>query len=93
MLIQCSIDELAANRTTFVIAHRLSTVRDADTILVIEDGRIVERGSHDQLLTKDGLYANIWRVQAGEIESLPKEFIEQASERVAQETPDTTNTD
>ena len=85
LLIKRSIAELAADRTTFVIAHRLSTVRDADTILVIEDGRIVERGTHDELLEADGLYANLWRVQAGELDSLPQEFVEQASERMAQQ--------
>jgi len=85
MLIQRSIDELAAETTTFIIAHRLSTVRDADTILVIEDGEIVERGTHDALLAADGLYANLWRVQAGEIEDLPEDFVEAASERVAQQ--------
>ena len=88
MLIQRSIDDLAADRTTFVIAHRLSTVRDADRILVIEDGRIVERGTHDELIDEDGLYANLWRVQAGELDKLPDDFVEQASERVAQQTPD-----
>ena len=86
LLIQRSIDDLAADRTTFVVAHRLSTVRDADVILVVEDGRVVERGTHDRLLDADGLYANLWRVQAGEIESLPEEFVEQASRRVAQQT-------
>ncbi|UPW00142.1 ABC transporter ATP-binding protein/permease [Halorussus gelatinilyticus] len=85
MLIQRSIDELAADRTTFVIAHRLSTVRDADTILVVEDGRIVQRGTHEELLAADGLYANLWRVQAGEIEQLPDEFVREASARVARE--------
>jgi ATP-binding cassette subfamily B protein len=85
MLIQRSIDDIAADRTTFVIAHRLSTVRDADTILVLEDGQIVERGTHDELLATDGLYANLWRVQAGEIGKLPDDFVEQASRRVAQQ--------
>ena len=85
MLIQRSIDELAADRTAFVIAHRLSTVRDADRILVIEDGQIVERGTHDELLADDGLYANLWRVQAGEIGKLPEDFIERATQRVAQQ--------
>ncbi len=88
MLIQQSINELAADRTTFVIAHRLSTVRQADTILVIEDGRIVERGTHEELIETDGLYANLWRIQAGDLDSLPDEFIEQASERLAQQLPD-----
>ncbi|QPV62612.1 ABC transporter ATP-binding protein [Halosimplex litoreum] len=93
MLIQRSIDELAADRTTFIIAHRLSTVRDADTILVIDDGEIVERGTHEDLLGGDGLYANLWRVQAGEIEDLPEEFVEQASERVAQQALDAAEDD
>ncbi|GAA0249978.1 ABC transporter ATP-binding protein [Haladaptatus pallidirubidus] len=93
MLIQRSINELAADRTTFIIAHRLSTVREADTILVVEDGRIVERGTHQELLENNGLYANLWRVQAGEIESLPEEFVEQASERVAQQALDASDED
>jgi len=88
MLIQRSIDELAADRTTFIIAHRLSTVRDADTILVVEGGEVVERGDHEELLEEDGLYANLWRVQAGEIEDLPEEFVEEASRRVAQQALD-----
>jgi ATP-binding cassette subfamily B protein len=83
MLIQRSLDELTADRTTFAIAHRLSTVKDADTILVVEDGRIVERGSHDDLLAADGLYANLWAVQAGEIDELPEEFVERAIQRRA----------
>jgi len=50
------------------IAHRLSTIKDADEILVLEDGRIVERGTHDDLVAEDGLYAKLWGVQAGQIE-------------------------
>ncbi|WP_276251845.1 ABC transporter ATP-binding protein [Haloarcula rara] len=84
MLIQRSLDELTADRTTFAIAHRLSTIKDADTILVLEDGRIVERGSHDDLLAADGLYANLWAVQAGEIDELPEEFVQRAIRRRAQ---------
>jgi ATP-binding cassette subfamily B protein len=83
LLIQRSLDRLAADRTTFTIAHRLSTIREADQILVLEGGRIVERGEHDELLAEDGLYAKLWGVQAGEIESLPSEFLEQARERRA----------
>ncbi|OYR50336.1 multidrug ABC transporter ATP-binding protein [Halorubrum sp. Ea1] len=81
MLIQRSLDELAADRTTFVIAHRLSTVTDADTTLVLEDGEVVERGTHDDLLAADGLYAKLWGVQAGEIEELPEAFVDRARER------------
>jgi ATP-binding cassette subfamily B protein len=83
MLIQRSLDELTADRTTFAIAHRLSTIKDADTILVLEDGHIVERGSHDELLSEDGLYANLWAVQAGEIDELPEEFVQRAIRRRA----------
>ncbi|MFD1644325.1 ABC transporter ATP-binding protein [Haloarchaeobius litoreus] len=81
MLIQRSIDELAADRTTFAIAHRLSTIKDADQILVLEDGQVAERGSHEELLGNDDLYAHLWGVQAGEIDELPEEFIERARER------------
>jgi ATP-binding cassette subfamily B protein len=83
MLIQRSLDRLAEDRTTFAIAHRLSTVKDADTIVVLDDGRIVERGTHEELLAENGLYANLWAVQAGEIEELPEEFVERATERRA----------
>ena len=81
MLIQRSLDELTADRTTFAIAHRLSTIKDADRIVVVEDGRIVERGTHEDLLAADGLYANLWAVQAGEIDELPEEFVERAARR------------
>ena len=83
MLIQRSLDRLTADRTTFSIAHRLSTIKDADKIIVLEDGRIVERGSHDDLIAEDGLYAHLWGVQAGEIDELPDEFIERAQQRDA----------
>ncbi|WP_293031954.1 ABC transporter ATP-binding protein [Natronococcus sp.] len=83
MLIQRSLDELTEERTTFVIAHRLSTIKDADQIVVLEDGEIVERGTHEGLLASDGLYAHLWGVQAGEIDELPQEFIERAQRRQA----------
>ena len=63
--IQRSLDLITAERTTLVIAHRLSTVRHADRIVVMEQGRIVESGDHEQLIAADGAYANLWRVQAG----------------------------
>ncbi|NKY53747.1 ABC transporter ATP-binding protein [Nocardia vermiculata] len=61
--VQEALTEALEGRTALVIAHRLSTVRNADTILVIEDGRIVERGSHAQLLTEQGRYAELYRTQ------------------------------
>ena len=80
-LIQRSLADFARDRTTFVIAHRLSTVRRADQILVLDDGWIVERGTHEELIAADGLYANFWRVQVGDIEKLPPAFLERARRR------------
>jgi len=83
MLIQESLSDLIEDRTAFAIAHRLSTVRDADQILVLDDGELKERGTHEDLLSADGLYAGLWRVQIGEIENLPEEFVERARKRWA----------
>lgn len=63
-LIQKSLNELVKGSTTFVIAHRLSTIRKADQILVIEDGRIVERGNHEELIKKEGRYFDLYTYQA-----------------------------
>ena len=59
-LVQKGFAELAKDRTVLMIAHRLSTVVGADKIVVIEDGRVVEQGTHDELLVRDGLYARMW---------------------------------
>ncbi len=65
-LIQRAMDALMQGRTSFVIAHRLSTIRNADVILVIRDGDIVEKGTHDELLAQDGFYADLYNSQFDE---------------------------
>ena len=62
-LIHQALDRLMVGRTTFIIAHRLSTVRSADTILVLEGGNIVEHGDHEELVEADGRYAQMYRQQ------------------------------
>jgi ATP-binding cassette subfamily B protein len=63
--IQRSLEKITKNRTTIAIAHRLSTVRNADCIYVMEHGKLVEQGRHEQLLEQQGIYASLWRVQSG----------------------------
>lgn len=63
VLIQKAMDNLMKDRTSFIIAHRLSTIRNADLILVMQDGDIVEQGSHDELIDKDGFYADLYSSQ------------------------------
>ncbi|WP_417492482.1 ABC transporter ATP-binding protein [Maricaulis sp.] len=64
--VQAALERLSAGRTTLVIAHRLSTVRKADWIYVLQDGRVHEQGRHDELIAQDGLYAKLCRLQFGE---------------------------
>ncbi len=70
--IQAQLKEIAKNRTTMVIAHRLSTVADAHQIIVLDHGRIVERGTHQALLAADGLYAQMWARQQAHKEDEPE---------------------
>ncbi len=62
-VVQEALDRLMVGRTSFVIAHRLSTIKNADKILVMEKGKIVEEGNHDELMAKDGLYAHLYQIQ------------------------------
>lgn len=61
--VQRALEAALVGRTSLVIAHRLSTIRNADQILVVDDGRIVQRGTHDELLAQGGLYADLYRTQ------------------------------
>jgi ATP-binding cassette subfamily B protein len=63
VLIQNAMDKLMEGRTSFVIAHRLSTIKNADLILVVRDGNIVEKGKHEELLEKNGFYAEMYNSQ------------------------------
>ena len=61
--IQRAFNKLMEGRTSFVVAHRLSTIREADLILVMKDGKIIEQGNHNELLNKNGFYANLYNSQ------------------------------
>ena len=64
-LIQRSLEHIAVGRTTIVIAHRLSTVRNADRIFVLDYGQLKEQGRHEELVAANGIYARLWGVQTG----------------------------
>ena len=63
ILIQEALDELCRGRTTIVVAHRLSTIKNADEIAVVSDGKIIEQGTHDQLMSLGGTYADLYGLQ------------------------------
>jgi subfamily B ATP-binding cassette protein MsbA len=70
-LIQDALDQLQQNRTSIVVAHRLSTIENADNILVIEAGEIIEQGNHQSLVLQNGVYSQLYNMQFGE-ELVPK---------------------
>ena len=70
LIIQQSLERLSQNRTTFVIAHRLSTIKNADTIIVLTDNGIEERGTHEELINKDGVYASLYNIQFEEADAV-----------------------
>lgn len=63
MMIQEAFDQMMRGRTSFIVAHRLSTIRNADEILVMKDGSIIEQGTHDELMKKGGFYENLYNSQ------------------------------
>ena len=67
ILIQEALNELAKGRTTIVVAHRLSTIKNATRIMVINDGKVVESGSHDELLSKNGIYSTLYNLQFSKV--------------------------
>jgi ATP-binding cassette subfamily C protein len=69
--VQAALTDALDGRTAIVIAHRLSTIRDADLICVVDDGRIVEKGTHDELLAGGGLYAELYHTLVGEVAVVP----------------------
>ena len=62
-LVQKAMDNLTKGKTSFIIAHRLSTIKNADLILVMKDGNIIEQGNHDELMKKQGFYADLYNSQ------------------------------
>jgi ATP-binding cassette subfamily B protein len=67
-IIQRNLNQFKDGRMTVAVAHRLSTIRDADLILVLVEGVVVERGTHNELISQDGVYADLWAVQTGELD-------------------------
>ncbi|MDC7234927.1 MAG: ATP-binding cassette domain-containing protein, partial [Spirochaetales bacterium] len=84
-LIKKAMDELITGRTTFIIAHRIQTLKQADTILVLDKGRIVQQGNHEQLIAVDGFYQEVFNLQTQMEEELQQELLTAAAGSAAAE--------
>ena len=73
--VQSALNALGKNRTVVVIAHRLGTVQHADEIVVLEEGKVAERGTHAQLLAMNGRYADLWEAQTTQEEAVPFPYV------------------
>ena len=81
MMLQQALDQLLKNRTAIIIAHRLATVRKADQIVVMQEGRIVEKGTHQELLASGGLFASLHSLNFASFDDVPEDLVKQYSER------------
>ncbi|HEY9010274.1 MAG TPA: ATP-binding cassette domain-containing protein, partial [Devosia sp.] len=79
MLIQKALQKVLEGRTGLVIAHRLATIRNADRIIVLQQGEVVESGSHDELMTRKGLYAKLYNMNYASFDDIPEELVEQVT--------------